>query len=128
LIIKKKWDLKVKPKQAKYTVNYRQLNGKFFLNHIRGELIFKVRKKNELLGENYTVSFEMITSEIDTSNVQNFDYREITKPQKIFVEEIKGYDPSFWGQYNYILPDEPITKTLDKMNAQIKMLQEEPEK
>jgi hypothetical protein len=124
LIIKKKWDLKVKPKQAKYTVNYRQLGRKYYLNHIRGDLVFKVRKKNEFIAEDYEVSFEMITSDVDTSEVSNFEYSEITKPHKIFIEEIEGYDPEFWGQYNYILPEEPIRRTLNKMNAQIKMLQD----
>ncbi len=124
LIIKKKWDLKVKPKQAKYTVNYRQLGRRYYLNHIRGDLVFKVRKKNEFIAENYQVSFEMITSDVDTAGVSHFEYSEITKPHKIFIEEIRGYDEEFWGQYNYILPEEPLRKTLDKMNAQIKMLQE----
>ncbi|MFO8235932.1 MAG: carboxypeptidase-like regulatory domain-containing protein [Bacteroidales bacterium] len=124
LIIKKKWNMKVKPKQAKYTVNYRQFGNKYFLNQIQGNLTFRVRKKNEFLGKNYKVSFEMISSDIDTSNIRRFDNSEITKPQKVFIEEINDYDPEFWGQYNYILPDEPLKETMKKMNSQIKMLDE----
>ncbi len=124
LIIKKKLNINVKPKEAKYTVNYRKFGNKYFLNQIRGDLTFKVRKKNELLGKNYEVSFEMISSDIDTTQVEKFDNTEVTKPHKVFIEEINDYDPSFWGDYNYILPEEPLKETMEKMSPQLKMLQE----
>jgi hypothetical protein len=122
LVVKKKGDIKVKPKQVEYMVNYKQMNGKYHLNHIRGELLFKVRESTDFLSDKYQVAFEMFTSNTDTSVVNNFNNSEITQPHKIFIEEINNYDADFWGEYNYIIPEEPIRETVEKMSSQIKML------
>ena len=42
LIIKKKWNIHVRPREVSYFVNYRRIRNKYFLNQIRGELSFKV--------------------------------------------------------------------------------------
>jgi hypothetical protein len=123
LIIKKKWDIKAKPKSTSYYVSYKKSKGKYHLNHIRGDLTFRIRRKGELFGEDFHVSFEMVTNNIKSENISKFQSKETAKPHKIFIEQIGKYDPEFWGDYNYIIPNEPIQKTIKKLNSRIKMLE-----
>lgn len=123
LVIKKKWDVQVKPIKASYFVNYRRINERYFLNQIRGELNFKVRKKHELFADDFRVAFEMFSSNLDTSNVQPFDRENLTRPHKVFIEQIDNYDPGFWGEYNYIKPDEPIQEVVKKLGSKIDILE-----
>jgi hypothetical protein len=124
LIIKKKWDIKVKPKTTSYFVSYKNSNGKYYLNHIRGDLTFKIRRKGELFGDDFHVSFEMVSNNIKTQNINKFKSTETTKLHKIFIEQIGKYDPEFWGDYNYIKANEPIQKTIKRLNSRIQMLEE----
>ena len=124
LIISKKWDIHVKPQSVNYYVNYKRIKDKYFLNQIRGDLSFKVRRKNKLFGDNFQVTFDMFISNIDTDDVSRFKRGNLFKPHKVFIEQIKDYDPSFWGEYNYITPDEPLRETVNKLGSKINELQE----
>lgn len=124
LIIKKKWDVNVNPQSVNYHVSYRRIQGKYFLNQIRGDLHFKVRKKNQLFAEDFQVTFDMFVSHVDTSDVSKFERGEIFKPHQVFIEQINAYDPSFWGEYNYIKPNEPIRETVSKLGSKIEMLKD----
>jgi len=125
LIIKKKWDIKVKPKKTSYFVSYKSSKGKYYLHHIRGDLTFRLRRKGELFGDDFHVSFEMVTNNLKTENIEKFKSKETAKPHKIFIEQIGKYDRGFWGDYNYIIPNEPIQKTIKRLNSRIQMLEEE---
>ena len=124
LIIKKKWDMNVSPKKTSYFVNYKQTEGKYHLNHIRGDLTFKIRKKGQLFGDDFHVSFEMATNNFKKDSVNKFQSKETTKTHKVFIEQVGNYDRSFWGDFNYIIPNEPIKKTIERLNTKIKTLEE----
>ena len=124
LIIKKKWDMKVNPKKTSYFVSYKQTEGKYHLNHIRGDLTFKVRKKGEIFGDDFHVSFEMATNSFKKDSVSKFQNKETAKTHKVFIEQVRDYDRSFWGDFNYIKPNEPIKKTIERLNSKIKTLEE----
>jgi hypothetical protein len=125
LIIKKKWDIRVKPQSVEYYVNYRRIRDKYFLNQIRGDLNFKVRRKNQLFADDFQVTFDMFVSSVDTNDVAKFDRGDLFQPHKVFIEQIRDYDASFWGEYNYIKPDEPLRETVGRLGSKINMLQDE---
>ncbi|MBS3807770.1 MAG: carboxypeptidase-like regulatory domain-containing protein [Bacteroidales bacterium] len=125
LIIKKKWDINVNPQSVHYYVSYRRIKDKYFLNQIRGDLSFKVRRRNQLFADDFQVTFDMFVSSVDTTRVSKFEHGEFFKPHKVFIEQVNDYDPLFWGEYNYIKPDEPIRETVSKLGSKINMLQEE---
>jgi len=127
LIIKKKWDIRVKPQSVEYYVNYRRIRNKYFLNQIRGDLNFKVRRKKQFFADDFQVTFDMFVSHVDTSNVSRFERENLFQPHKVFIEQIRGYDASFWGEYNYIKPDEPLRETVGRLGSKINMLQNEQE-
>ena len=124
LIIKKKWDMNVKPKETSYFVSYKKTEGKYHLNHIRGDLTFKIRKKGQLFGDDFHVRFEMATNNFKKDSVNKFLSKETAKTHKVFIEQVKNYDPSFWGDFNYIKPNEPIKKTIERLNTRIRTLEE----
>ncbi|MFO7828412.1 MAG: carboxypeptidase-like regulatory domain-containing protein [Bacteroidales bacterium] len=124
LVVKKTWKTKVKPVSANYRVNYRMLDSILHLNMVRGELDFKVRNKNRLFSDDYKTIFEFAVNDIDTSNVDRFKRSEMINTEKIFIDQHETYDASFWGDYNFIKPDEPledalvrIAKSLEKLNG-----------
>ncbi len=110
---------RVKARSLKYRVNYRNINGRYFLNHVRGDLIFFAREKGRLFGNEYKIFFEMAVNDVDTVNVQRFDREERAPVHSVFSETIDGYDRDFWGTDNYVAPEESIREALSRINARL---------
>jgi len=109
----------VKIRSAKYRVNYRYINKRYYLNHVRGDLEFYARKNNRLFGNTYTIFFEMAVTDIDTVNVHRFAREERAPLHSIFSETISSYDRQFWGTDNYVGPEESIKEALSRINARL---------
>ncbi len=110
---------RIKARSMKYRVNYIFLNGRFFLNHVRGDLEFYARKKNKLFGNAFNISFEMAVNKIDTVNVHRFSREERAPVHSIFSETISAYDREFWGTDMYVKPEESIMEALSRINARM---------
>jgi hypothetical protein len=108
--------VKVKPIDASYLVNYRNLNGKWYLDNIRTELQIKVRSDRLFFNTLYTSVTEMSITEIDTVNVKKFKLREIIKENDAMSDYEDIYDPGFWGNYNLISPEEPLVEAIKKLS------------
>lgn len=124
LVVKKTWKTKVKPVSAKYRVNYRMLDSVLHLNMVRGELDFKVNNKSRLFSDYYKTIFEFAVNDIDTSNVDRFKRSEMINTEKIFIDQHETYDAAFWGEYNYIKPDEPLEEALVRIAKNLEKLNE----
>ncbi len=110
---------RVKARSIRYRVNYRYINGRYFLNHVRGDLEFFARKKGRLFGSEYKIFFEMAVNDIDTVDVQRFDREERAPVHSIFSETIDSYDHEFWGTDNFVAPEESIREALSRINARL---------
>lgn len=113
---------KVKPQQIEYLVNYRKINGKYYLNHALGNLKFKVKNKKKLFSTTFTTSFEMATNQCDTLNVRKFKFRETIQPTTVLSNERLAYDPNFWGNQNFIQPEENIQEALKRINHRMQQV------
>ncbi|MDR0700167.1 MAG: carboxypeptidase-like regulatory domain-containing protein [Tannerella sp.] len=110
---KKAAGLKMDLQHAGYTISYKPAeNGIYHINHIRGDLRFKVRRKNRLFSTPLNFWFEMATCKIDTADVKPFPRNERLSPTRIFAETKHGYDVNFWNNFNIILPEENLTETI----------------
>ncbi len=109
----------VKPQRIKYMVDYRYINNRFYLNHVRGDLEFYARKKRKLFGSTYYVFFEMAVSKIDSVNVARFKKDEISPLHLVFSETINDYDPDFWGTDNYMKPEDDIRESLNRFTTRL---------
>ena len=121
LVRKKPMDLKVDVLAADYLVNYRILNDKWYLNHVRSELVFKCEWKKKRYNSTYTTGLEMVVTDRDTVNINKSKYKEQAKVSDIFADQVNSYkDENFWGEYNYIKPDESIESVINKLNRKLK--------
>ena len=80
---------------------------------------FKVKYRRKLFASNYSTVFELASNNIDTTNVARFDRKETITIKGVFIDENYKYDNSFWGRYNYIIPDDSLEEALIRIKRQI---------
>jgi len=112
-IDRKARDLNLALLEAKYIVSYKPApDGIYYINHIRGDIVFKVRRKNHLFSNPLHFWFEMVTCKIDTENVKTFPRNDRLSPNRIFSEAKHAYDQHFWDNFNLILPEERLMENM----------------
>ena len=120
LVVKRSRGVEIIPQEATYSVNYQQWNGKYYVSHTRGDLIFKVRKKKFLAGASTVHTwFEMATCHIDTLNAKRFPVRKSQPTRNILAETNYVYDASFWGDFNSIPPEEKLIEAISQITSKI---------
>jgi hypothetical protein len=123
LIIKKPMSMKVHTADANYSVDYREINGRWTLNYVRYQVKFKVDKKHHLFSKLYTSTVDLAITDKDTVNVTRYTYKESLKPDEIFQDHLSDkYDEDFWGPYNIIKPDESIEEAIKKLGKKMKAM------
>jgi hypothetical protein len=106
-------DLKLTLQQVRYTVSYKTFNDSiYYINHIRGDLEFKVKKKRKLFSTPLHLWFEMVNCKVDTGDVNNFPKEERLPTRDIFSDTKHTYDQNFWGRFNVILPEEKLKELI----------------
>jgi hypothetical protein len=124
LVVKKSFGTRVRPVSAQYFINYRKINGKYFLNLAKGELEFKVKYRRKLFTKDFKTIFEFASNEIDTVDVKRFERIETISSHNIFIDENFKYDHQFWGDYNYISPDESLEEALIRIQKKLENFEE----
>ncbi|MFA8436598.1 MAG: carboxypeptidase-like regulatory domain-containing protein [Marinifilaceae bacterium] len=117
LIVRKSNKVRVTPTKIKYSISFRNVNGKYYLSHVKGNLAFKVRHRRKLFSSNFEVGLEMATTQLDTNKVKRYRYREILKPNTVFSKEKFAYDAEFWGGDIFIQPEENIQDAMKRINS-----------
>jgi hypothetical protein len=107
------------PVSIKYFVNYRKLNNRYFLNHVRGDLRFTARQKAKLFNSAFDVFFELAVTEINLQNVTRFEREELAPIYSIFSRTITNYDPSFWGNQDFLKPEDNLLQSLKNMKVKL---------
>ncbi len=102
----------IKPRSVAYRISYRNINGRYFLNHVRGDLEFSTRRTRKLFTSPYSVFFELAVTSTDTTNVTRFDKDEVLGLQEVFSRSIGDYDSEFWGDFNFLRPDDDLIEGL----------------
>ncbi len=115
-IVKRSRNLDVVPQKVVYEVSYKPVNNVYYISHVRGDLEFRVKKKNTLFGSNLHAWFEMVNCKIDTKDVRRFQNNDRISTQDIFSETRFSYDKDFWGNFNVILPEERLMEIIRNYN------------
>jgi len=113
---------KVRPLKIEYVVSYKNINGKYYLNHTKGNLKFRVKHKRKLFAKTFETSFEMATTQVDTNNIERFKYRERLRPNTVMSKSRLPYNAQFWGSQNYIEPEESIQQALKRINTNMQQV------
>lgn len=112
-IIKQSKAVRAHPIDADYSITYKKnLNGYYYINHIKGCLKLRVKKKRKLLSSTYETAFEMITTDLNTVDVSRFQRRETINSKSIFSDLSSTYNDKYWLNENFILPEESLSKAL----------------
>ncbi len=120
LVKKKPFNMKIDVESGNYLVKYRELEGKWYLNYVRSELKFKCKWNKKLFGSTYTTMLEMAVTKLDKENVDKFSFKESAKINDVFIDQVDYFkDDDFWGDYNYIKPDESIETAISKINKKL---------
>ncbi|MFN3554608.1 MAG: carboxypeptidase-like regulatory domain-containing protein [Bacteroidales bacterium] len=116
-VLRKPARLRFTPTNTRYLVTYQEIDGKYHLNYIRSELEFFADWRRRLFRTGYTVMLEMAVTERVTGDIQPFPLREAFNPRSIFADMVPVYfEDDFWGDYNYIEPDQTIESAIRKLN------------
>jgi len=107
------------PVSVKYSVSYRKMNDRYYLNHVRGDLIFTSSRKKKLFNTQFKVFFELAITETRLTNVSRFDREELAPIHSIFSKTITNYDPSFWGNQDFLRPEDNLLQALKNMNVKL---------
>jgi hypothetical protein len=107
------------PVSVKYSVSYRKMNNRYFLNHVRGDLVFVSSRKKKLFNTQFKVFFELAITETVLTNVSRFDREELAPIHSIFSKTINNYDPSFWGNQDFLRPEDNLLESLKNMNVKL---------
>jgi hypothetical protein len=107
------------PTSVKYTVSYRKMDNRYFLNHVRGDLIFTSSQKKKLFNTQFIVFFELAVTETILTNVTRFDREDLAPVHSIFSRTITNYDAQFWGNQDFLRPEDNLLKALKNMNVKL---------
>ncbi|MDR1357321.1 MAG: carboxypeptidase-like regulatory domain-containing protein [Tannerellaceae bacterium] len=120
LVTRKSKNLHIDARQVVYNVSYKPWNGTYYVSHIRGDLFFRVRKRNQIFGSTTIHTwFEMATCKIETDGVTRFAGNETLRTRTIFADTDFAADPSFWGDFNIILPEEKLSEAIGRITSKI---------
>jgi hypothetical protein len=120
LVTRKSRNLDIAARQVVYHVSYKPWNGTYYISHIRGDLYFRIKKRNRLFGSTTVHTwFEMATCKIETENVSRFTRSEALRTRTVFAETSFTYDNDFWGNFNIILPEEKLHEAVSRITSRI---------
>jgi hypothetical protein len=117
-VLKKPRDIRVRPQKAQYRVTFNKTADRYVLSMIRCETAFRIRHKNQLFGSVYSTILEMAVTRVETEDIERFRTKETARSQEIFMEQITDYQDSFWGEYNFIKPEEPLEEAVKKLSRE----------
>ena len=115
------------PISVKYIVSYRKINNRYFLNHVRGDLVFLSKQKKKLFNSQFKVFFELAVTGINTGDVARFEREELAPIHSVFSRTIKSYDPGFWENQDFLRPEDNLLQALKNLNVRLLEFSEEPE-
>jgi hypothetical protein len=116
MVVSKPRHLEVKPISAKFYVRYMEENGKYHLAYLWFDNEFRIRRQDQLFGTLFQTKSEMAVTDTDLENINKFRLRETINIQNPFIDLVGGAEETFWEDYNYIKPDEPLEKALQRIS------------
>ena len=120
-IMKKPFNARVYPIDAKYRIDYLEKDGKWYYSYSRIELGLKVIWKKKLFNTTYFSTVEMaVTDWGKGSEAKSINFKDKLKPSVIISDEASGFtDHQFWGEYNVIEPEKSIESAIRKIHKKL---------
>ena len=107
------------PLTVKYSVSYRKVDSRYFLSHVRGDLVFTSKKKKKLFSSQFNVFFELAVTGINIKNVSRFEREELAPIHSVFSKTITSYDSRFWENQDFLKPEDNLLQALKHMKVRL---------
>lgn len=112
------------PQEVVYTVTYQPWENAYYVQHIRGDLYFKSkRKKYSLSSTTFHVWFEMVTCKVEKKQITSFPRADRLPTHTILSELNFRYDESFWKEFNVIPLEEELSKIIEKISSKVEKIE-----
>ena len=112
------------PVSVDYSVSYRKETGRYYLNHVRGDLRFESKQKKRIFKTMFDVFFEMAVTSSSLENVVRFEREELAPVHSVFSRTINSYDPVFWENQEFLKPEENLLNALINMRVKLQEFSE----
>jgi hypothetical protein len=112
------------PVSVKYSVSYRKMNDRYYLSHVRGDLVFSSRQRKKLFNTQFNVFFEMAVTSITLKDVSRFEREELAPIHSVFSRTITSYDPVFWENQDFLKPEDNLLQALRNMKVRLQEFSE----
>ncbi len=109
----------MKPEYVRYRAHYRNVDGRYYLSHVRGDLGFLAKGRKKLFNSRFNIFFELAITNYTTENVARFDHEDLAPAYAIFSLTIDGYDADFWHDFDFLKPEEDILQALEKLKVRL---------
>ena len=126
-LVKRNRNITLKPQSVSYSVNFSRNDEGYHLNHVRGDLHFKYRKRRSLLYNPFHTFLELVVTRVESDNVRRFAKKETMKTSSVFADTRFEYDEQFWGDFNIIAPEQSIVDALQTIETKIEQISMEGE-
>ncbi|MBN1118381.1 MAG: carboxypeptidase-like regulatory domain-containing protein [Bacteroidales bacterium] len=111
-----------RPLFARYEVEYRFYNDVWNLYYAHSEIGIKVRKRHGKENKGYSCDFistsDFVITGIITEPNYKIRYKEAVKPGDVLVDQVRNTSETFWIEDNIILPEEPLQKTITRLQEE----------
>ncbi len=87
-------------------IHYKQFNNKWYLQSV----VSAKRGYDKAISDTVLLTFEYITTKIDTTNVKPFPKKERLRYRNVLVNKIDNKDPNFWENYNILAETEELKR------------------
>ncbi len=112
------------PVSVKYSVSYRKIGERYFLSHVRGDLVFESKQKKRLFKTQFNVFLEMAVTSTSLENVTRFEREELAPVHSVFSKTISNYDPVFWENQDFLKPEDNLLQALKNMKVKLQEFSE----
>lgn len=116
--------MRIEVLKAQYVVDFIESDGKWHFNYSGTDVEFKVRWTNRFFGlfsTNYLISSEIAITDRYDDKIIKFPRNERIRSTDVIAERVEHFiDPTFWGEYNIIEPDQEITDAIDKLSSKLR--------
>ncbi len=112
------------PVSVRYSVSYRKIGDRYYLNHVRGDLVFSSKQKKRLFNTQFNVFFEMAVTSVTLKDVTRFEREELAPIHSVFSKTITSYDPVFWENQDFLKPEDNLLQALKNMHVKLQEFSE----
>jgi len=105
----------IRPVAAKYHVNYRAVQNKYYVSQVRAEVEMKVRKKRKWISSRYKISIEMAVTDLIPNQRLRISPADRVSRNIVLADEPFQFDPEFWGIHNTIEPEASLQESILKL-------------